>query len=92
MNYLKDFVLAANYAGIAFGNAGCGAIHALSYPSAARFMCLTAKQNYQFLPPCSSFTQRIQTENREVQSILADILGCDPKGDVYGELEKFLTS
>ena len=28
----KDFLLASNYAGIAFGNAGCAAVHATSYP------------------------------------------------------------
>ena len=28
----EDFLLASNYAGIAFGNAGCAAVHALSYP------------------------------------------------------------
>lgn len=34
---LKDFILAANYAGIAFGNAGCGAVHALSYAHGGAF-------------------------------------------------------
>lgn len=29
--YSREFMLASNYAGIAFGNAGCGAVHALSY-------------------------------------------------------------
>lgn len=28
----KEFLLASNLAGIAFGNAGCAAVHALSYP------------------------------------------------------------
>ncbi|WZL72761.1 4-hydroxybutyrate dehydrogenase [Clostridiaceae bacterium 35-E11] len=28
----KEFLVASNYAGIAFGNAGCAAVHALSYP------------------------------------------------------------
>ncbi len=30
--YAKDFLIASNLAGIAFSNAGCGAVHALSYP------------------------------------------------------------
>ncbi len=30
--YAKDFLIASNQAGIAFSNAGCGAVHALSYP------------------------------------------------------------
>ena len=34
---LKDFCLAANYAGIAFGNAGCAAVHALSYAHGGAF-------------------------------------------------------
>ena len=35
--FLKDFALASNYAGIAFGNAGCGAVHALSYSIGGAF-------------------------------------------------------
>ena len=31
-NYADKFLLASNYAGIAFGYAGCAAVHALSYP------------------------------------------------------------
>ena len=31
-NYAADFLRASNYAGIAFGYAGCAAVHALSYP------------------------------------------------------------
>ena len=30
--HASEFLLASNYAGIAFGYAGCGAVHALSYP------------------------------------------------------------
>ena len=30
--YAKNFLVASNLAGIAFGNAGCAAVHALSYP------------------------------------------------------------
>lgn len=31
-SYAGEFLRGSNYAGIAFGNAGCGAVHALSYP------------------------------------------------------------
>lgn len=30
--YAKEFLIASNFAGIAFGNTGCAAVHALSYP------------------------------------------------------------
>ena len=32
MPLLEDFLMASLYAGIAFGNAGCAAVHAMSYP------------------------------------------------------------
>ncbi len=31
-NYAVNFLRASNYAGVAFGHAGCAAVHALSYP------------------------------------------------------------
>ena len=34
---LDRFLVASNYAGIAFGNAGCAAVHALSYPLGATY-------------------------------------------------------
>ena len=41
---LKDFLIASNYAGIAFGNAGCAAVHAMSYRGEAPTTFLMAKQ------------------------------------------------
>jgi 4-hydroxybutyrate dehydrogenase len=35
---IEQFLVASNYAGIAFGNAGVGAVHALSYPQAGTNM------------------------------------------------------
>ena len=43
---LKDFCLAANYAGIAFGNAGCGAVHALSYAHGGAFHIPHGEANF----------------------------------------------
>lgn len=47
-NHLRDFVLASNYAGIAFGNAGCAAVHALSYSIGGAFHVAHGEANYQF--------------------------------------------
>lgn len=34
---LSDFLIASNYAGLAFGTAGCAAVHAMSYPLGGTF-------------------------------------------------------
>ncbi|MDR1292936.1 MAG: 4-hydroxybutyrate dehydrogenase [Clostridiales Family XIII bacterium] len=47
-DHLRDFVLASNYAGIAFGNAGCAAVHALSYSIGGAFHVPHGEANYQF--------------------------------------------
>ena len=44
-------LLASNYAGIAFGNAGCGAVHALSYPIGGQLHVAHGEANYQFFVP-----------------------------------------
>ena len=46
---MKDFLMAANYAGIAFGNAGCAAVHALSYPLRAKYHVAHGRSNYAML-------------------------------------------
>lgn len=90
-DFLKDFCFAATYAGIAFGNAGCGAVHALSYALGATFHVPHGEANYQL------FTQVFKTYMKKepdgkiavMNKILADILGCKA-GEVYNEIEKVL--
>ncbi len=43
---LDQFLRASNYAGIAFGNAGCAAVHALSYPLGAAYHVAHGEANY----------------------------------------------
>lgn len=90
--YLKEFVLASNYAGIAFGNAGCAAVHALSYSIGGAFHVPHGEANYQFFTEVFKMYTRKNPDGKIKQAtqIFAEVLDVDPKGDVYGELEKFL--
>jgi len=89
--YLKDFALASNYGGIAFGNAGCAAVHALSYSIGGEFHVPHGEANYQFFTEVFKMYMRKNPNGKIVQAnkIFADILGCDTTV-VYDELDKFL--
>lgn len=88
---LEDMLIASNYAGIAFGNTGVGAVHALSYPLGGTYHVAHGEANYQF------FTEVFKLYNEknphglinEVNALYAGLLGCDAS-DVYEELEKLL--
>ena len=88
---LKDFLIASNYAGIAFGNAGCAAVHAMAYAHGAAFHIAHGESNFQ------GFTEVFKVYNQknpdgkiaEMNKIFADILGCDV-ADVYDKLDEFL--
>lgn len=88
---LKDFILAANYAGIAFGNAGCAAVHALSYAIGGAFHVPHGEANYQFFTEVFKMYMRKNPNGKikKANEVFANILGC--KVDVvYDELEKML--
>lgn len=89
--YLKDFIIASNYAGIAFGNAGCGAVHAMSYSIGGAFHVPHGEANYQFFTEVFKMymTKEPKGKIANINKIFADILGCDV-AKVYDELEKFL--
>ena len=88
---LQEFGLAATYAGIAFGNAGCGAVHALSYSIGAAFHVPHGEANYQFFTEVFKTYMKREPEGRinRINSVMADILGCE-KENVYEEIEKVL--
>ena len=46
---LEDMLIASNYAGIAFGNVGVGAVHAFSYPLGGKYHVPHGEANCQFL-------------------------------------------
>ena len=88
---LSDFMIASNYAGIAFGNAGCGAVHALSYPLGATYHVAHGESNYAMFTGVMKNYMELKTDGEiaKLNRFLADILEC-PVRYVYEELEKLL--
>lgn len=89
---IEDFLVASNYAGIAFGNTGVGAVHALSYPLGGVYHVPHGEANYQFFIEVFKTYNRKKTDGKivEVNKILADLLEIDRDTNVYEELEKLL--
>lgn len=75
-----EFLRASNFAGIAFGHAGCAAVHALSYPlggvhhiphgQANQLMFADVMRKYQEKKPVGKLNQ--------LEEILSAELGCEP--------------
>lgn len=91
MELLGDFLLASNYAGIAFGNAGCAAVHALAYPLGAAYHVPHGESNYAVFTGVMNqyMTQRTDGAIEKLNRFMADILGC-PVAQVYTALEDLL--
>lgn len=74
----RDILLASNYAGISFGNAGCGAVHCLAYPLSGRYHLAHGESNYQFF--CGVLEKYFDKEPNGKIAVLYDIisskLGC----------------
>ena len=88
---LKDFCLAATYAGMAFGNAGCAAVHALSYAHGGAFHIPHGEANFICFTEVFKMYMRKQPIGKiqEANKIFCDVLGCD-EAVVYEELDAFL--
>lgn len=88
---IEDFVLGSNYAGIAFGNAGCAAVHALSYPIGGNYHVPHGEANYLFFTDIFK-TYMKKNPNGKIKKLnntLAGILHCKEE-NVYEELAKVL--
>lgn len=88
---IEDFLIASNYAGIAFGNAGVGAVHALSYPLGGKYHVPHGEANYQFFIEVFKFYKEKNPNGKidELNQLLSIILDAS-KDKVYEELEKLL--
>ncbi len=90
-NLLKDFALASNYGGIAFGTAGCGAVHAISYALGGSFHVPHGESNYEFLTETLKMYSKKSPEGKIsfLNDIFSDSIGCNPNQDLYVSLEDF---
>lgn len=88
---LEDFLVASNYAGIAFGNAGCAAVHAMSYPLGGKYHVAHGESNYAMFTGVMKNYMEIKSDGEiaVLNKFIADIIGCDVE-NVYDALEDLL--
>lgn len=91
---IEDFLISSNYAGIAFGNTGTGAVHALSLPLGGKYHVPHGEANYQFFTEVFKLYNRKNPDGKikEINKVLEDrIRLTDVKSaNVYDALEEFL--
>lgn len=92
-NLLNDFLLASNYAGIAFGNAGYTAAHAMSYPLSATYHVSHGEVNYAIFMEVFKVYQKINSNEKikKLNDFLANLLDCN-KDKIYENIEKLLNN
>lgn len=85
---LEDMLMASNFAGIAFGNTGVGAVHALSYPLGGTYHVAHGEANYQFFTAVFKRYQAKQPEGciAGLNALLAGLLHTDTDS-VYDRLD-----
>ena len=96
---VSDLVSASLYAGIAFGNAGCGCVHAMAYPLGGTFHVAHGETNAALLTSVLRYyakhdTNENNTENTELPKLfgfMANILECQ-KEDVLDKLDEVLNT
>ncbi len=88
---MGDLLLASTYAGIAFSNAGCAAVHAMSYPLGAAYHVPHGESNYAMFTGVYKTYQKLAPDGfiTVLNKILAEQLNCAP-GEVYEKIEELL--
>ena len=96
---VSDLVSASLYAGIAFGNAGCGCVHAMAYPLGGTFHVAHGETNAALLTSVlryyakhdSNENSAKNTELSKLFDFMANILECQ-KTDVLNKLDEVLNT
>ncbi len=90
---MGKMIMASNFAGIAFGNAGVGAVHALSYPLGGAYHVPHGEANYQFFTEVFMAYERKNPNGRiaELKQKLSKELQCTPE-EVFAEIDHLLSA
>lgn len=88
---IKAFLLASTYAGISFGNAGTGAVHAMSMPYSGAHHVPHGEANYVLFVQILKTYKRLRPEGKieKLENILAEVFE-SPTDSVFVELERLL--
>lgn len=92
-DFLNNFLIASTYAGIAFGNAGCGYVHAMSYSFGAKYHVPHGESNYILFLAIFKTYQLLNPTGKinKLNKIIASIINCK-ENEVYKNLEKILNT
>ncbi len=91
---IEDFLIGSNYAGIAFGNTGVGAVHALSYPLGGIYHVAHGECNYEFFTPVfKTYAKRDPHGKINVfNKLVTSVLELPNDADIYIELDNLLNA
>lgn len=87
----ESFLIASTFAGLAFGTAGCAAVHAMAYPLGGIYHVPHGESNYVMLTGVLKNYLEIKNsgEIEKLNAYISGILGCE-ESRVYDELENVL--
>lgn len=88
---MEGFLTASCYAGLAFGTAGCAAVHAMSYPLGGKYHVAHGESNYAMFAGVMRGYMKIKQDGEiaVMNQYLAELLGCSAEC-VYEALEALL--
>jgi len=82
---MNSILAASVMGGIAFGNAGVGAVHALSYPIGGTYHVPHGKANYMMFKAVFSAYKKYGADLSALEEVLSDTLEC-VRGEVWDKL------
>jgi len=74
---LEDFMVASTMAGISFLNAGCAAVHALSFPIGANYHVPHGEAVYMMFEEVFNMYKELGADISPAEEVLAEVLACD---------------
>ena len=83
----ESYLIASDFAGIAFGNSGCAAVHAMSYALGAKYHVPHGESNYQFFTSVLEKYQEKKPDGKivKVAQLFAEIAEAHELEDISGK-------